>query len=151
LIVKPFGITLSNDHIYGVLGGLFAALAYTTIKKIKDIYDTRIIMLSFMSVGFLLPLLLSIFTPYVTFQFYTEPSIWVLLLLMALVSTASQWFLTKAYSLSKGSIIGVVSYSSIPFAVGFGLLLGDSLPDIVTSLGIILVVFGGILVGRNKQ
>jgi drug/metabolite transporter (DMT)-like permease len=150
LVMKPFGVTISIDHIYGVLGGFFAAAAYTTIKKIKDIYDTRVIMLSFMGIGAIIPFLLYLFTPYVTFQIHTDPFIWFLLILMAVVSTISQWFLTKAYSLSKGSIIGVVSYSSIPFAVGFGLMLGDAIPDIYTISGIILIIFGGILVGRKK-
>ena len=151
LVMKPFGVSISIDHIYGVLGGFFAAAAYTTIKKIKDIYDTRVIMLSFMGIGAILPFLLYLFTPYVTFQIHTDPFIWFLLILMAVVSTISQWFLTKAYSLSKGSIIGVVSYSSIPFAVGFGLMLGDAIPDIYTISGIILIIFGGILVGRKKE
>lgn len=150
LIMKPFGVSISIDYIYGVLGGFFAAAAYTTIKKIKDIYDTRVIMLSFMGIGAVIPFLVYLFTPYVTFHIYTDTFIWFLLIMMAVVSTVSQWFLTKAYSLSQASIIGVVSYSSIPFAVGFGLMLGDSLPDIYTFGGIILIIFGGILVGRKK-
>ncbi len=149
LVMKPFEVSISIEYIYGVLGGFFAAAAYTTIKKIKDIYDTRIIMLSFMGIGSIIPFLLYLFTPYVSFQIYTDPFIWFLLILMAVVSTISQWFLTKAYSLSKGSIIGVVSYSSIPFAVGFGLMLGDSLPDMISLIGIFFIISGGILVGRK--
>jgi drug/metabolite transporter (DMT)-like permease len=149
IIMKPFGMTISFEHMMGVLGGFFAAAAYATIKKIKDIYDTRLIMLSFMGIGTILPFLLYLFTPYVTFKIYTDPFIWTLIILMAVISTTSQWFLTKAYSLSRASIIGVVGYSSIPFAIGFGVVLGDSVPDIYTFLGITLVIFGGILVGRK--
>ena len=43
LIIEPFGIEISMAHILGVLGGFFAAAAYATIKKIKDIYDARIV------------------------------------------------------------------------------------------------------------
>lgn len=150
-IIKPFGIEISHEHILGVLGGFFAAAAYATIKKIKDIYDARVIMLSFMIVGMIIPLALFLFTPYVKFQLYTDPLIWILIGVMAFISTASQWFLTKAYSLSKASIIGVVSYTNIPFAVGFGIILGDSLPDIYTFLGIVFVVLGGILVSKKSS
>lgn len=150
LVMKPFGIEISIEHILGVLGGFFAAAAYATIKKIKDIYDARVIMLSFMSIGMILPLLLFLFTPYVQFQIYTDPFIWSLIVLMAIISTASQWFLTRAYSLSPASIIGVVSYTNIPFAIGFGVMLGDSFPDTYTFLGIVLVVFGGILVSKKS-
>lgn len=70
---------------------------------------------------------------------------------MAIISTASQWFLTRAYSLSKASIIGVISYTNIPFAIGFGVMLGDSLPDIYTFLGIILIIIGGVLVSKKGK
>ncbi|WP_228712651.1 DMT family transporter [Halarcobacter mediterraneus] len=150
-IMKPFGIEISIEHIFGVLSGFFSAAAYATIKKIKDIYDARIIMLSFMGVGMLIPLGLYLFTPYVQFQVYTEAYIWFFLCLMAIISTASQWFLTKAYSLSKASIIGVVSYTNIPFALGFGVMLGDTFPDIYTFIGIVLIVIGGILVSIKPK
>lgn len=150
-IMKPFGVEISIEHIFGVLGGFFAACAYATIKKIKDIYDARVIMLSFMGIGVLIPLALFLFTPYVHFKIHTDILIWALIVFMAIISTASQWFLTRAYSISQASIIGVVSYSNIPFAIGFGVILGDSLPDLYTFLGIVLIVIGGILVSKKSS
>ena len=147
-IMKPFGLEVSFEHILGVLGGFFAAAAYATIKRIKEIYDARLIMLSFMGVGMIIPIVL-FFTPYADFKLHTDPFIWGLICFMAIISTASQWFLTRAYSLSKASIIGVVSYSNIPFAIGFGVILGDSLPDMYTFIGISLIVLGGILVSKK--
>lgn len=150
-IMKPFGVEISIEHIFGVLGGFFAACAYATIKKIKDIYDARVIMLSFMGIGVLIPLALFLFTPYVHFKIHTDIFIWALIVFMAIISTASQWFLTRAYSISQASIIGVVSYSNIPFAIGFGVILGDSLPDLYTFLGIVFIVIGGILVSKKSS
>ncbi|WP_419766940.1 DMT family transporter [Arcobacter sp.] len=150
-IMKPFGIEIFYEHILGVLGGFFAAATYATIKKIKDIYDARVIMLSFMGVGIIIPIGLFLFTSYVHFKVHLELYIWALLILMAIISTGSQWFLTRAYSLSRASIIGVVSYTNIPFAIGFGYLLGDLLPDMYTFLGIILIVIGGILVSKKDK
>jgi drug/metabolite transporter (DMT)-like permease len=145
LIIKPFGMQLSYDHIFGIFGGLAAAAAYATIKKIKDIYDTRVIMLSFMGVGTIVPLL------FIELKFYDQYIIWVLLIFMAVISTLSQWLLTKAYSMTKASIIGVVGYTNIPFAIGFGWMLGDAFPDFWTFTGISLIVLGGILVGQQKK
>jgi len=160
-ITKPFGMSISYEHFLGVLGGFFAAAAYTTIKKIKDIYDTRVIMLSFMGAGTFFPLVLFSLAPWINppeaLFFLFEPfswdfslKVWMLIGFMALISTLSQWLLTKAYSLSKASIIGVVSYTNIPFAIGFGWMLGDAFPDMWTFLGISLIVLGGILVSRYK-
>ena len=148
-IMKPFGVEVSFEHFLGVLGGFFAAAAYATIKRIKEIYDARLIMLSFMGVGMIIPIFLYLFTPYADFKLHTDPFIWAMIGFMAIISTASQWFLTRAYSLSKASIIGVVSYSNIPFAIGFGVMLGDSIPDIYTFIGISLIILGGILVSKK--
>lgn len=150
-IMKPFGVEISFEHMLGVLGGFFAAAAYTTIKKIKDIYDARVIMLSFMGVGMIIPVVLYLFTPYVSFKMYTDIEVWLLISFMAVISTLSQWFLTRAYSLSKASIIGVVGYTNIPFAIGFGVMLGDSIPDIYTFIGIAFIILGGILVGKKPK
>ncbi|WP_428737582.1 DMT family transporter [Sulfurimonas sp.] len=161
LVVKPFGMSFSYEHIIGVFGGFFAAAAYTTIKKIKDVYDSRVIVLSFVGVGTFLPALLFLIAPYINspeslkflFPEFIVPSsvkIWFFIAFMALISTLSQWLLTKAYSAKQLSIVGVISYTNIPFAIGFGFLLGDNFPDNLTFIGIFLIIFGGILVSRKK-
>ncbi|MFT7860131.1 MAG: DMT family transporter [Sulfurimonas sp.] len=162
LIVKPFGLSLSYEHILGVAGGFFAAAAYTTIKKIKDLYDSRVIVLSFVLIGTLIPALLFLAAPWVEapealsflFPEFILPSsimVWSLIAFMALVSTISQWLLTKAYSAKNLSVVGVISYTNIPFAIGFGFLLGDAFPDTLTFMGIFLIISGGILVSRKKS
>ena len=161
-ITKPFGMSFSYAHFLGILGGFFAAAAYTTIKKIKDIYDSRVIVLSFVSIGSLLPALLFLTAPFIQapeplaflFPKFIMPNtlhVWLLIVFMAFISTLSQWLLTKAYSASNLSIIGVVSYTNIPFAIGFGTLLGDKFPNIPTFIGIGLIVLGGILVSVKKK
>jgi len=160
LITKPYGLHVSYEHFLGVLGGFFAASAYATIKKIKDIYDSRVIVLSFVLVGSIIPILLFLIAPhvevnnsldflFVEFIIPTTFSIWFLILFMAFISTLSQWLLTKAYSASKASIIGVISYTNIPFAIGFGYMLGDAFPDLLTFCGIGLIILGGILVSKK--
>lgn len=161
LIVKPFGLSISYAHFLGVLGGFFAAAAYTTINKIKDIYDSRVIVLSFVGIGTILPAIGFLLAPYVNapgaisfmFPVFTMPDttyVWSLIVFMGLISTLSQWLLTKAYSASNVSIIGVISYTNIPFSIGFGWMLGDALPDMYTYMGIGLIIIGGILVGMKK-
>ncbi len=161
-IVKPIGMSVSYEHFLGILGGFFAAAAYTTIKKIKDIYDSRVIVLSFVGMGTLLPALFFLSAPYVSvpptleflfpaFVIPTSLRVWLLIVFMAFISTLSQWLLTKAYSSSNLSVIGVISYTNIPFAIGFGYMLGDALPDGLTYFGISLIVFGGVMVGMRQR
>jgi drug/metabolite transporter (DMT)-like permease len=160
LIAKPFTMSISYEHMLGVLGGFFAAAAYTTIKKIKNIYDSRVIVLSFVGVGTLLPALLFLSSNFVNaptalgflFPLFVIPNsvtIWLLIIFMAFISTLSQWLLTKAYSSSQLSIIGVIGYTNIPFALGFGYMLGDSFPDSLSMIGIAFIIVGGILVSKK--
>lgn len=162
LITKPFSFDVSYEHILGVIGGFFAAAAYTTIKKIKDIYDSRVIVLSFVGVGSLLPALLFLIAPFVDapqklsflfpdFILPTTLYLWSMIVFMAIISTLSQWFLTKAYSSSNLSVIGVISYTNIPFAIGFGFMLGDAFPDKLTFLGIAFIVLGGVFVSQKSK
>lgn len=161
-IVKPFGMSISYAHFLGVLGGFFAASAYTTIKKIKDIYDSRVIVLSFVVIGTILPVILFSLAPYIEapqaidflFPVFVVPqllSTWILIVVMAILATFSQWLLTKAYSASTLSVVGVISYTNIPFSIGFGWMLGDILPDFYTYIGIGLIVLGGFIVGLQKK
>jgi drug/metabolite transporter (DMT)-like permease len=161
LITKPFGMVISYEHFLGILGGFFAAAAYATIKKIKDIYDSRVIVLSFGIIGSIFPIILFILAIYIDvaqplefmfpeFIIPQNQTIWLLIGFMAVISTLSQWLLTKAYSTSKASIIGVISYTNIPFAIGFGYMLGDAFPDFLTFCGIGLIVLGGVLVSKAK-
>ena len=142
------------------MGGFLAAAAYTTIKKIKHLYDARVIVLSFMTTGSVIPLSLFLIAPYVEapeavaflfvdFHLPTTLTFWSLILAIGIISTLSQWLLTKAYSLSKAGIVGVVSYTNIPFAIGFGYMLGDAFPDFWTFCGIGLIVLGGLLVKKG--
>ena len=160
LITTPTGLSFSYEHFLGILGGFFAAAAYTTIKKIKHIYDARVIVLSFMATGATAPLLLFLVAPFVDapealsflfveFHMPESSKVWTLILAMGLISTLSQWLLTKAYSLSKAGVIGVISYTNIPFAIGFGYMLGDAFPDFWTFCGISLIILGGLLIKKG--
>ncbi|HHH72470.1 MAG TPA: DMT family transporter [Sulfuricurvum sp.] len=160
LISKPTGMLMGYEHFLGLLGGFFAAAAYATIKTIRHIYDTRVIVLSFMGIGTLAPLLLFCIAPFITppdalqflFPDFVLPvslNVWALIAFMALISTLSQWLLTKAYSFSRAGVIGAVSYTNIPFAVGFGVMLGDALPGPYVWLGIIMIIMAGLLVKKE--
>jgi drug/metabolite transporter (DMT)-like permease len=159
-ISKPTGMLMGYEHFLGLLGGFFAACAYATIKTIRDRYDTRVIVLSFMGVGTLAPLLLFALAPFIDapdalaflFPAFLWPAsfkLWALIGFMALTATLSQWLLTKAYSFSKAGVIGAVSYTNIPFAVGFGVMLGDAFPDLYVWLGIIMIIIAGLLVKKG--
>ena len=158
LIMKPVGIDYSFSYIIGVLGGFFSAAAYTTIGKIKHLFDSRLIVLSFMGIGTIFPLIMFLLAPYLPqnpliteFVFPNSLKVYSIIILMALIATLSQWFLTKAYSSPNITVVATISYTIIPFSVFFGVFLGDKLPDIINVAGVAFIVVAGILAKKGEK
>ncbi|MDY0238170.1 MAG: DMT family transporter [Campylobacterales bacterium] len=158
-IMQPSGITLSKTDILGLFSGVGAALAYTSVRELKKYYDTRAIVLSFMGAGTAGPILLmgiSYFVPTGDLDFILgkfvmpKSSEWLYILGLGIFSTLAQTYMTKAYGATRAGIAGAVSYTNILFSLFFGIMLGDSFPNVAGLFGIMLVVMGGILVAKEK-
>jgi len=161
LIAQPQGGTFDKYDMLGIFSGIGAALAYTSIRELRQYYDTRAIVMSFMGVGTVAPILLMSVAPYVDtpksldfmFAEFVMPQgiVWLYLLIMGLSATFSQILMTKAYELTKAGVVGTISYSNIVFALIIGISLGDPIPDAWTFLGILLVIGSGLLVALSKE
>jgi len=161
LIAKPDGFSFSKYDILGLFSGIGAALAYTSIKELKNHYDTREIALSFMLVGTIGPIILMLLSQFYTFdksldfifsKFVMPSGVdWIYIVAIGLLATASQLLMTKSYSVTKAGIAGTITYSQILFGTITGTFLGDKFPDIYTILGMILIVIAGLLVAMPKR
>jgi len=162
MIAKPSGIiSLDQDIILGFVSGIGAALAYTSIRELKNHYDIRAIALSFVLIGSLGPLILMVLAEYIhlpsTYDFMfskfvmPEGIIWLYILAVGIFGTISQLLMTKAYSLTQAGIVGTITYTQILFAVIIGTLLGDKLPDAYSWIGMALIVIAGFLVTMPKK
>jgi len=159
LITQPSAMGFTKYDILGIFSGVGAALAYTSVRELRNYYDTRAIVLSFTIVGTIGPIFLFILSefiemPELDFMLgeFVMPSgiVWLYVIGLGLLGTLSQYYMTKAYGETKAGIVGAVSYTNIVFAILVGLFLGDSLPNIITSFGIALIVIAGIMVARAK-
>lgn len=155
LITQPEGFLLKKTDILGIFSGVGAALAYTSVRELRNYYDTRSIVLSFMIIGTIGPVVLLGLAPYVQmkeldfmFAEFTLPSgiDWFNIIGLGLFATMAQIYMTKAYGVTKAGVVGAVSYSNIVFALVLGLLMGDALPGLASSLGIAAIIGAGILV-----
>ncbi len=161
LVAQPEGGTFTKYDILGIFSGIGAALAYTSIRELREYYDTRAIVMSFMGVGTIAPLILMLVTPYVTVseefdwmfaEFVMPVGVeWGYVTAVGIFATMSQLLMTKAYELTKAGIVGTISYSNIVFAVIIGVMLGDPIPNFWTVLGIILVIISGLMVALIKE
>ncbi len=155
MVAKPDSSGLGIYDIIGLLSGIGAALAYTSIRELRHYYDTRSIVLSFMIVGTVGPLIMMMIGTIAggdKNNIFIAPFVmphgieWLWIIGVGVSATISQVLMTKAYEYTKAGIIGTVSYSNIIFATIIGVMLGDELPDVLTIFGIILVIISGILV-----
>ena len=158
-ITEPSGVGFTKYDLLGIFSGVGAALAYTSVRELKSYYDTRAIVLSFMLTGTIGPIILFLLAPYVQiaeldfiFSEFIMPKgvVWVYLLAMGVFATLSQVLMTKAYGETKAGIVGAVSYSNILFSIAVGVMLGDALPSLSMSFGIVLIVSAGLMVARAK-
>ena len=158
-IMQPNGLSFTKTDILGLFSGIGAALAYTSVRELKRYYDTRAIVLSFMAIGTLGPLMLMGLSHYVGVgeldfvlgRFVMPQGIeWFYIAALGVFATLAQGYMTKAYGATRAGIIGAVSYTNILFSLLLGLMLGDSFPNLLGFFGIILVIFGGILVAKEK-
>ena len=161
LIAQPQSASFNKYDILGIFSGVGAALAYTSIRELREYYDTRAIVMSFMGIGTLAPLLLMIITPYINppkeldfmFAKFVMPHgvEWFYLTMMGLSATFSQVMMTKAYEYTKAGIVGTISYSNIVFAIFIGIALGDEIPNLLTIFGIVCVITSGLIVALSKD
>lgn len=158
-ITQPTGVGLSKYDLLGIFSGVGAALAYTSIRELRNYYDTRAIVLSFMLTGTIGPIILFVISPYLSIPeldfilgefVMPQGVVWFYVIAMGVLATVSQLLMTKAYGETKAGIVGAVSYTNILFSIIVGFMLGDAFPSLITSFGIILIVIAGIIVARAK-
>lgn len=156
LIMQP-NLGFSKYDFMGLFNGFLAAVAYMSVHELRRAYDTKTIVLSFMLSGTIIPLACMIaaeffaIPSYLDFMFakFTMPcaKMWIFIVLMGIGGILFQTYMTKAYAASKhAGVVAAVGYCDIIFTLILGLFMGDSLPNLMAFLGIVLVVVSGIMV-----
>ncbi len=160
LIYKPAIHFPWYYHAAGLLSGITSALAYITVNRLAGHYDNRIIVLSFILTGTLVPVIFMLIkyifalpADDVFFIDWRWPQgiEWFSILLLGLAALFGQYFVTKAYGADKAGIVSAIGYANIIFSVFIGMALGDAFPDWMSSLGILCIISGGVLIALFKR
>ncbi len=160
LIYKPSIHLPWYYHLAGLLSGVLSAIAYITVGKLTKYYDTRVIVLSFVLTGVLVPLLLTsvralLHLPADDILFinwrWPQQTEWWYVLLMGSSALFGQYFVTKAYGADKAGIVSAISYAGIIFSIFIGMLLGDAFPDSISLFGILLIIVSGLMISFIKK
>lgn len=159
LIYKPVMHLPWYYHLAGLVSGITSAIAYMTVNRLAGFYDPRVIVLSFLSSGFIVPLLSMIFH-YSTgtaadglfvIDFRAPQGIdWGWLLLMGISALLGQYFVTRSYGSDKAGIVSVFGYANIIYSVFIGIMLGDNFPDWFSWTGIFCIIGSGVIIALVK-
>lgn len=160
LIYKPVMHLPWYYHLAGLISGITSAIAYLTVNRLAKYYDPRVIVLSFLLSGFLIPLITMIIhysagVPadglfIIDFRL-PEGWEWGWVFLMGIAALFGQYCVTRAYGSDKAGIVSVFGYANIIFSVFIGLLLGDALPDWLSVTGMLFIILSGVLITLFKR
>lgn len=160
LIYKPAMHFPWFYHATGLLSGIVSAIAYLTLGRLAGYYDPRVIVMSFLVSGLIIPLV-SMIVHYITgvnadglflidFRL-PRGNEWFFLLLMGLAALFGQFFVTRAYGSDKAGIVSVFGYANIIYSVFIGMLVGDAFPDLMSWGGITCIILSGVIISLVKR
>jgi drug/metabolite transporter (DMT)-like permease len=146
-------------HLAGLISGITSALAYMSVNRLTSHYDSRIIVLSFIGTGVMVPVVFMIIkyafaipADDVFFIAWRWPVgiEWFYVCWLGLAALFGQYFVTRAYGSDKAGIISAIGYANIIFSVFIGMALGDPFPDWMSTLGIVFIIGSGVLISLFK-
>ena len=144
LILEP-----NSDTNWASLVALFssfmAAGAFVTVRKLSATEPPLRIVTYFAIAGVTIssiPMIWNWQTP--------TPIQYLMLIGVGLTTTAGQLLLTRGYQNAPASIVGIFTYTSVPFGTFLSWLVWNELLDINSFFGAILIILAGIIVLRTK-
>ena len=160
LIYKPVMHFPWYYHVTGLSSGIISAIAYLTLGRLAAYYDPRVIVLSFLVGGVLLPSI-SLLIHYTTGVAADGLFIidwkwpagleWFWILFMGTAALFGQYCVTKAYGSDKAGIVSVFGYANIIYSVFIGMIFLDPFPDLMSWGGIFCIITSGIIISLFKR
>lgn len=146
LMIKGFDARVTpGEVVIGITAALFAGLAYNFIRKLKGHDDPLVVVFYF-------PLVTVPLVGTYTLTHWVQPTAeeWVVLILIGVVVTIAQIFMTKAYQLERAANVSNFTYLGVVLAIVIGWFLFDEMISPLAFAGIGVILFGLIMASRFK-
>jgi drug/metabolite transporter (DMT)-like permease len=138
-VLDPFSVGI------GLLGAVFAAGAYVTVRSLRSTDDPRVIVFYFSLIA--VPATL----PWAILAWvWPTPLEWLVLLGMGIATQLGQVQLTRALHAESTARVTTISYAQVLFAFGWGVALFDEIPVPLSVLGAAIIAGGVIVVARAR-
>lgn len=146
VILRPGLDGISPIAIIALVGGIFAAIAKVTVRRLSRSEPTSLIVFYFALIGTLVscvPLTWAWQTP--------STHGWLWLFAIAVFATLGQLCLTKGLSLASAGRMGAFGYFSVVFGAAYGWMLWDENLLWTTVAGSTLIVAAGLYASRKPS
>ena len=130
----------------GILSAIFSGIAYNAIRKLKDTDHPVVVVFYFPLIATPIMAIISLFV-------WVTPTgwDWLLLLLMGVLTQIAQVNMTKAYQAAPVGKVAPLKYVGILLAIAFDISLFGVSYQVITLVGIAMVVFGVVLNMLHKS
>lgn len=144
LILTPDFASMAPVALIALFGGLLAAVAKVTVRKLSATEPPARTVLYFSAIGSLASII-------PLFWLWQTPSADALkwLILLGVFATAGQFLLTRGMGCAPAARLGPFAFFSVLFAAALGWLFWDEILGWMTIAGTLLVFVSAILVGRG--
>jgi drug/metabolite transporter (DMT)-like permease len=140
VVLRPGFRELSVGHLAAAIGGLSSAISIVVVRALGP-SEKR---LSLYGSALLGTLILSGVFMFSDFQM-PSPTQWIFVASYALLGAMGNVLLMTAARLAPASLVAPPQYSQMIWAIAFGYLLFDDHIDLPMGLGILLIIFSGLL------
>jgi drug/metabolite transporter (DMT)-like permease len=141
LVIQGFDVRISYFHLgIGITTSVFMGLAYNFVRKLNTTEHPLVIIFYF-------PLVLLPVAGLWSALFWVQPvgMDWFNLLMVGITTQIAQFFMTKSYQNSEISTVSILNYLGIVFSITFGYFLFDETFNLMTYLGMAMVLLGVVL------
>ena len=141
LILKGFDERISVLFLgLGILSSAFAGVAYNCVRKLKDTDHPMVVVFYFPLVA--TPIMAICFI----FEFVMPVGMdWLWLMLLGIFTQIGQFYMTKALQAEKANLVTSMKYLGAVYALVYGYFLFNESYDLMSLLGIIMVLSGVVL------
>lgn len=148
LICDPHADSLHISNIIaGVSGGMMMVIACRIIRELNSYFSESFIVMAFALVMLIMSgVVMFLEIPNLSGFRMPNATEWVVLVAVGIFGTLGQIAFTRAFLLAPAGLIAPIDYMRILWGVFFGILLGDSLPSMVTLAGIALIILSGMCI-----
>jgi drug/metabolite transporter (DMT)-like permease len=141
IVIRPDGTELSLGHVAAFAGAFFASLAAIIVRRIgRD--ERNVVLVMFPMLGSFLVmgvLMLPDYRPMPLEDFTAVAA-------LALLGFVALNLMIAAYKTAEAVVVAPMQYSQIVWAILFGMIFFDEIPDIATLVGAVIIIASGIYI-----